>query len=50
MITQTNDPNRKSTVQDFFHTYNITDNTMLASYKTARRRLPAACSPAPASI
>lgn len=45
MITQTNDPDRKSKVQDLFHTYNITDNTMLASYKTAPAALPGGVQP-----
>jgi hypothetical protein len=45
MITQTNDPYRKSKVQNLFHTYNITDNTMLASYKTAPAALPGGVQP-----
>ncbi|MBN9088260.1 MAG: FecR domain-containing protein [Reyranella sp.] len=45
MITQTNDSDRQSKVQDLFHTYNITDNTMLASYKTAPAALPGGVQP-----
>jgi len=45
MITQTNDADRKSTAQDLFHTRNITDNTMLASYKTAPAALPGGVQP-----
>ena len=45
MITQTNDPSRKSQVDNLFHTYNINDNTMLASYKTAPAALPGGVQP-----
>jgi hypothetical protein len=45
MITQTNDPNRRSTVQVGDQTRTVTDNTMLASYQTAPVALPGGVQP-----
>jgi hypothetical protein len=45
MITQTNDPSRRSTVQDGDHTSTVNNNTMLASYQTAPVTLPGGVQP-----
>ncbi|MBS0523868.1 MAG: FecR domain-containing protein [Proteobacteria bacterium] len=45
MITQTNDPNRQSTVRVGGHTRTVADNTMLASYQTAPVALPGGVQP-----
>jgi hypothetical protein len=46
MITQTNDPNRQSTLHPIFgRPTTITDNTMLASYQTAPVALPGGAQP-----
>jgi hypothetical protein len=46
MITQTNDPNRKSTLEPVFgRPTTISDNTMLASYQTAPVALPGGVQP-----
>jgi hypothetical protein len=46
MITQTNDPNRQSTVQPILgRPSTISDNTMLASYQTAPVALPGGVTP-----
>jgi hypothetical protein len=46
MITQTNDPNRQSTVKPLFgRPTTINDNTMLASYQTAPVALPGGVQP-----
>ena len=46
MITQTNDPNRRSTQQPIFgNPTTINDNTMLASYQTAPVALPGGVQP-----
>jgi FecR-like protein len=46
MVTQTNDPNRQSTIQPLFgRSSTISDNTMLASYQTAPVALPGGITP-----
>ena len=46
MVTQTNDPNRQSTVQPIIgRPSTISDNTMLASYQTAPVALPGGVTP-----